>query len=165
MAPIRRGFSGTQLLLTPMFIVRSLRILRFEGLDGSYKKHKEESRVINLQSHKTLAALQCCYEMRASAKSSTKSEHSTILGCASPFITGREYVLLITGNIRVGLTENLSLLTAALVRKVEAEQITSLLIRTFESRSEAHISRLCRAEIQIMPVIARIFEAGELKER
>ena len=51
------------------------------------------------------------------------------------------------------------------MREVEAEQITSLLIRTFGSRSQAHISRLSRAEIQIVSVIARMFEAGELKEQ
>ena len=30
---------GANLLLTPMFIVKSSRILGFEGLDGSYKKN------------------------------------------------------------------------------------------------------------------------------
>ena len=134
-------------------------------MDGSYKKYKEESGIINLQSQKALAALQCCYEMRASGKSSIKSEHSTILGCASPFVTARRYLLFITSNIRVGLNEDLNLLPAALVRTAEVEQITSLLIRTFGSRSETHISRLSRAEIQIVSVIARMFEVGELKKR
>ena len=118
----------------------------------------------HFQWEKTLAILHCFYEMRASGKSSIESEHRTILGCASPSITGRGYVLFITESFGVGMTLDLDLLPAAALHKVEEEQVNSLLIGAFGSRSEASITRYSRAEIQIVSIIARMFEAEELKE-
>lgn len=44
---IWRQFEGVEyqrnLLLQPLFIVESLRVLRYQGLDGSCKNYKEES--------------------------------------------------------------------------------------------------------------------------
>ena len=109
--------------------------------------------------------LHCLYETGALEKSSQESEDRTILGCASSSITGPGYILFITESFGLGTIRKLDLLPAAVVRKVEEEQVTSLLIRAFGSRSKTSITRYSRAEIQIVSIIARMFEAGELKER
>ena len=51
------------------------------------------------------------------------------------------------------------------MQKVTEDHVSSLLTRVFGSWSKAQISRFSRAEIQIVSLIARMFEAGELKER
>ena len=78
------------LLLPPMFTAQSQHILRFEGLDSSYKKQKEESGIIHLQSQKTQAILHCFYETKGSEASSQESVVRRIVGCASSSTSGHE---------------------------------------------------------------------------
>ena len=89
-----RKFEGKEyranLLLPPMFTAQSQHILRFEGLDSSYKQQKEESEIIHLQSQKTHAILRCFYETKGSEASFQESLVTRIVGCASSFTSGHE---------------------------------------------------------------------------
>ena len=82
------------LLFTLLFIVKPLGILRYERLDGSYKKQKQESGIIHLQSQNTLLTLHCFIETKAQKQSHAQSNDRLILGCASSSVTGPGYILL-----------------------------------------------------------------------